>query len=342
MIHDLELAHPERWPLLLLPVLLLVVVRLVAAGRRRRLARWADVAAHPVLLADAGPVRRGLALGLELAGLALVCFAALAPGWGHALVEVPQRGVDIVLCLDVSRSMEAGDLDPSRGQRARRDILALLPELRGDRVALVAFAGDARVVCPLTHDYSAFEALLAEVTTTTTRQGGTDLAAALRSALALLPDDGGAWQTIVLLTDGEDLAGKGATEARVARARGVVVHAIGYGSPEGARVPGDEQGRYIEDESGQPVLSRLDLQGLRALCESCGGVAVPAEGMALPLVRLHERRIRPMQQHDFDGVERRRLVTRYQWFLLPGLVLLLAAAGMRGRRRGPAAAGGSA
>jgi Ca-activated chloride channel family protein len=258
-------------------------------------------------------------------GLTLVVLAALEPAWGRIQQEVERRGVELVVCLDTSRSMLASDLPPDRLSRAKKDIRALLPRLSGDRIGLVAFAGDARVVCPLTHDFGAFEGLLDAVDTRTTRLGGTDLGAALRAALALLPREGAPSQAIVILTDGEDLAGQGAAEADRARARGVRVHAIGYGSVEGAKIPGRESGEVMRDENGQIVVSRLDAQGLRQLTGAAAGTYLGGNDVSLPLVELFDKRVRPMQQRSFEREERSTRQARYQWALIPGFVLLLLA-----------------
>ena len=332
-MRDLFLIHPERWPVLLLPLLLLGLGLLVRARRRTALAAFADTATQPMLLAVSGPKLRGWAFGLEVAGLLLLAFASLEPSWGFSVIDVERRGVDLVICLDVSRSMQARDLPPSREKRAKRDVKALLPALRGDRVALVAFAGDARIVCPLTHDYGAFEQLMDELGPESTRRGGTNLGAALRSALALLPPEGAKSQTILLLTDGEDLEGQGQAEAARARSRGIRVHCIGYGTTQGARVPRSDGEGFVDDSQGRPVLSKMDAQGMRKLARSTGGVFVPAEGMAMPLVEVFNKRILPMDQRSYEGEERRRRIARYQWFLLPGMILLFASFVLTGARR---------
>ena len=330
---ELFFLHPERWPILLAPIAILAL-GLSVEGRRLSARRaFADVEAHPLLLADAAPVRRRLRLAFEFVGLLLLAAATLEPAVGWTVQDVERRGIDIAVCLDTSRSMNAEDIAPSRSARARRDILALLPELRGDRIALVAFAGDAREVCPLTHDRAAFESLLAEVDDRTTRRGGTNLGAAIRTALALLPADEAASQAILVLTDGEDLAGKAKGETERAMRRGVAVHSIGYGSPQGAKIPDlERRGEFLRDERGAEVVSKMDAQGLRELAAACGGAFLPADAVARPLVEVFRKRIRPMQQRRFETSRRRRPRQRFQWLVLPGFLFLLLAFVDRGRR----------
>ncbi len=327
--------HPERWPwLLVLPLLGLL---LLLGGRRLRRELRAFAAGEALReLWPRGGARAGwrnLAIGMGLLSLGL---ALLEPTYGQRLLPVRHRGSDLVVCFDVSRSMQARDLSPSRDGRARRDLAALLEALEGDRIALVAFAGDARVVCPLTRDYAAFEALLEQTDLTSTRLGGTNLGAALDTALALLPAEGADSQAILVLSDGEDLEGKGRSEAARARRRGIVLHCVGYGSPAGAQIP-DGNGGWILDEKGKPVVSKMDAQGLRRLAESSGGVYVAAENLPLPLVEIYEKRIRSMAKRLQAKEERRRPVPRSGWFLGGSFCLLFLAFLFGGRRRFPLA-----
>jgi Ca-activated chloride channel family protein len=342
-VKDLLFLHPERWPVLFAPLLILWLVWLVGRRRQAALRAWADVGAHPLLLADAGPRGRRRRAALEVLGLGLLALATLEPSLGWTMVQVERRGVVVVICLDTSRSMNAQDLAPSRLERAKRDIKTLLPELVGDRLALVAFAGDAKTICPLTHDYGAFEALLRDLDDKATRRGGTNLGGALRAALVLLPADAEKTQCIMLLTDGEDLAGQGRAEAESARHRGVRVHAIGYGSAEGAKIPGDGDEGFLKDETGQDVVSRMDAEGLREVTRLTDGAYLMAAASPLPVLELYQKRIRPMEQRRFEAETRKRPHSRFQWMLIPGFLFLLLAFIDRGRmRRGVATEGGAA
>ncbi|HMQ22972.1 MAG TPA: VWA domain-containing protein [Planctomycetota bacterium] len=335
-MNDFFFVHPERWWYVLLPLALALFGAMAFARRKRARAAYADLEQHPVLIADAAPRGRGLAFVFEVVGLLFVALAALEPAKGYSVAKVQRRGIDLVVCLDTSRSMLAEDIAPTRLERAKRDLGALLPELRGDRIALIAFAGSTRVVCPLTHDLGAFEALLSGVDTTTTRSGGTDIGGALRAALALLPAEGAASQTVLLISDGEDLAGKAKSEAELMRARGVRMHAIGYGSPRGAKIP-EDGGGYVTDEAGQDVVTKLDAEGLRGLAEACAGVSIEADAYPLPVVEVFEKRVRPLVQRRFDAEDRREPRNRYQFALLPGIMLLILAVFSqdRTRRRAP-------
>jgi Ca-activated chloride channel family protein len=268
-----------------------------------------------------------------LLGLGLVCW--MDPRLGEEQVAVERRGLDLIFCLDTSRSMLARDLEPSRLERAMRDIRAVLPRLEGgDRVALVVFAGQARLWIPLTHDMDSFEGLLGEVDTDVVKVGGTDLAAALRKALETADVDNSKTTAVVLLTDGEDLAGAGRQAATELADAGIVVHAVGYGSSMGSKITVAEKSgeSFLVDKQGDEVVSRMDPESLRAVAAATGGEFVRADSMALPLVELHDKRLLPMQKRSYDAGEEAGKRARYQWVLLPLLLLLLFEIAMAGGR----------
>lgn len=211
--------------------------------------------------------------------MALVCFAvALAqPQCGERAEVTRRRGIDVVVAIDASKSMYARDVTPSRIDRARLELTALLDQLKGDRVAIVAFAGDAFVQCPLTSDYAAAKMFLRAVDPEEMPQGGTNIGAALLLSRQVLEnaDRGAKDRVVVLLSDGEDLTGdigEGVDALKEINAR---VLAVGIGSETGERVPvvnrnGDVVG-YKKDADGTTVLTRLDRAGLTRVAEDTGG-----------------------------------------------------------------------
>lgn len=318
-MNELEFGRAHLWPwLLLLPV--------VTAGlwflfdRSRALA--ARYGALPTTRVR-GPLLRSLLTSVLLL-LGGLCW--LDPRLGDEPLRVERRGLDLILCLDTSRSMLASDLEPTRLARAVADIRALLPSLQGgDRIGLVVFAGTARLWVPLTHDVDSFSGLLDEIDTDVVRTGGTDLAAALRKAGELFDADTVATTVVLLLTDGEDLTGAGQQAAAELAARHVIVHTIGYGSALGSKITVQHGGNqtFLRDQQGQEVVSRLDQDSLRALAAATGGEFVRAETVPLPLRELHQKRLLPMQKRSYDAGEETNKRARYQWLLLPLLVLLL-------------------
>ncbi|MGE3174751.1 MAG: VWA domain-containing protein [Planctomycetota bacterium] len=330
-MNGLEFGRGHLWPLALALPLLLAALYAVLASRRAAVLRYGAPSTDRVPT----PLGRAVRLWL-IAGLGLLCWCD--PRYGDEEIPLERRGLDVIFCLDTSRSMLAADLEPDRLSRARADIAAVLPELQGgDRAGLVVFAGQARTWIPLTHDTASFRGLLDEVDTTVVPVGGTDLAAALRRAAELAQPDEAQTTVVVLLTDGEDLEGAGRQAAHELREGGLRVYAVGYGSMLGSKITLDQDGteRFLRDRSGDEVVSRLDVDGLSALAEATGGEFVRADAMALPVRQLYKKRIAPLQKRTFEQATEIAKKPRYQWVLLPLLALLLyelATTGGRERR----------
>jgi Ca-activated chloride channel family protein len=276
-------------PLLLLAPLAYLALRSAEHARARRVKR---------VLGPRVPIvpHRFVLWGV---GLLFALVAILGPSWGAAASAV--EGTDIVICLDVSRSMLARDVEPDRLAHAKADIRALAKAAKGDRLGLVVFAGEARAMVPLTEDMSSFLELLDLADPTSVATGGTDLGAALEKALDVL---GGRQGSVLLFTDGEDLGGKGLAAARLLGDRGVAVHCIGVGTELGSKIA-TERG-FLRDRKGTEVVSAMDASGLRAIAEATGGTF----GSRAPDISVARRTGAPD-----------RLENRFQWPL--GLALLL-------------------
>jgi Ca-activated chloride channel family protein len=322
-------AQPQLLTWLALPLaLLLLAAWAVGRARSRRRAFFGAQATR--LAPGFSRGRRLLRDGLAAGALALVVVALARPERGEWLREVRQRGVDVMVVLDTSRSMLATDVPPTRLARAQREIQALLGHLRGDRVGLVTFAGDARLLCPLTSDPTSFRIFLDDVDTTTNGLGGTAVGEGLERALDALADGAEGARVIVLLTDGEDHASDPApTEvAYRALAMGVPVHVITFGTPEGSEIPvlrDDGAVDVVRGPDGQPVISRPDEELLERVAGIAGGACLSAARTAFPMDELWDKRIGVMEGVTRASSQRKEGVNRFQW----ALVLALAALGVR-------------
>jgi Ca-activated chloride channel homolog len=333
-----DLLRPEF--LLLLPLAaLLIPVGLWGFSRRR--AELAKLVAPSRIARFAPGASRGrplLRLGLAGAALFLLTVGALGPVRGYTLRETVHRGLDLVVCIDTSRSMLAQDLRPNRLERAKREVIGLLSRLRGDRCALIAFSGDAREIAPLTHDYRTLEGLLDYVGVADNRRGGTDLAAPIQHALEIFDGRTGAHEAIVLLTDGEDLEGRGAEAAKLASERGIRVYVVGVGSADGGKIPvrlGNAREGFLRGPDGEEVVTRLDGETLRALAEATEGEYLSTGQSATPLEDLHARRITRLAGRELEGGKHRVPHDRYQWALGLAAACMLCEVGLRERRRAP-------
>lgn len=263
---------------------------------------------------------------LVLLGLLLALIAAARPQWGLREETVMQRGRDLIIALDVSRSMLAQDVHPNRLQRAKADIQDLLRALRGDRAALIAFRGKALQLCPLTTDYAYLEQALADVSPESAPRGETDIGDAITKALDAFESDAGAYQAIILISDGEDLVGKAKAAAESARKRGAVIFTVGLGDPQGAKIPNSDRPNEFVTYQGQDVVSKLQHETLKSIAEITGGAYVPVGTANVKLDRLYRDHLSKLTTRDIAESIRRRYIERYQWFLLPAVLALLAGA----------------
>lgn len=285
-------------------------------------------------------VLRGGALGL---GLSLLSIAAAGPQCGERTEIVKRSGIDLVVALDASTSMLARDVKPSRLERAKVEVSALLDRLRGDRVGLVVFAGEAFVQCPLTTDYSAAKLFLRAVDPAAMPQQGTAIAGALREAHRVLDGGarGGAGKAVLIITDGEDNQGDAGEAAKELGDAGIHLYAVAVGSEEGEPIPlTDTKGNvtgYKKDREGRTVLTRTDTAGLRDLTGRAGGKVLTAGGADLGVAAIADE----LEKLEKGEVESRLAIQyddRYAYAAWPAFVLLCAAAAMgEGRlRRGRA------
>jgi len=325
----------ELWPLFGL-VLVFVLLGVVSSSlRRAALKRLSDNELLAVLSANYSRNRARLRLCLEATSAALIVLAILGPVRGYTEIPVNRKGLDIVICLDTSRSMLARDLAPDRLERARREVRGLLENLAGDRVALVAFSGNAREVAPLTRDRNALLSFLDRISPVDNRMGGTSLGAALERSLTIFDGRTGAHEAIVVLTDGEDLEGEGLTVARRAKEQGIGIYVVGLGTEQGGKIPivgRDGVERFLRGPDGEEVLTRLDRESLAQLATVTDGAFLTTSDSATPLEEIYHKRIGKLDRREMGGGDERVPHDRYQWALVPGVLLALLALGTRERR----------
>lgn len=305
-------------------------------GSKRRIARSFSPLLRDEAAGEFSGTRRLLRAGFAAGAVGAGGIALAGPVLGYAERAVLTAGVDLVIAIDTSRSMLARDLRPDRLTRAKREITGLLEQLGDDRVALIAFAGDARQVSPLTFDREALAQLLDRVSVEDNRIGGTDLGVAMEAALDLFDGRTGANEAIVVITDGEDLEGRGRSVAERAAEQGIGVYVVGVGTAAGGKIPVlDPDGReaFLVGPDGSEVSSRLEGETLEALAAVTGGDYLSTEGSATPLESLFERRIRSLESRELTDGVKRVPHDRYQWPLALALLCALAEVSLRERRR---------
>jgi Ca-activated chloride channel homolog len=325
----------------LLPVAVLAVW-LRARLRRKAVERFARGEVSVPAFVEEVSLHRRTARGLLLlAALAAGFGAAARPQWGARLEPVTRSGVDVVLVLDTSRSMLAEDVPPSRLELSRAAARTLAARLAGHQIAVVTFAGQGTVVCPLTLDTEAVRLFLDAVDVDTVPVPGTALADALRAAARALgpvsasPVERG--RAVVLFSDGEDHEGGMGSALGALRAARITVHAVGTGTPTGAPVPiRDPEGRvrsYVRDRSGRVVMSQLEESVLERLALEGGGRYYRASAAGSEIAEI-ARAIQGMEASESGAVLRTRYEERFQIPLALALACLVAHSLVAERRRG--------
>lgn len=338
----MNFAHPA-W-LIAFPAALLVALLARVAARRARERRLGRLIASPALRSqlapppDPAPERAALWL---FAGGCLCLAAALArPYLSSDKTEVQRLGIDVFIALDVSRSMDAEDIRPRRLEAAKAAITNFVARLAGDRVSLIAFSGEARVVAPLTFDGTALGLVLKHLETHSIGKGGTSLTDAIELAAEKARQKELETCALVLVTDGEDLEGDPILTARRLRERqGLRIFTVGVGTVAGAKVPLREpKGRvrgHAKDRSGNEVISRLDEAFLTKLAEAGGGRYVRLGPDGAGLGSLLDTDLRELAKSSRATAVAER-VEIFEWPLAMALALFAGAAMMPPRRPAPA------
>jgi Ca-activated chloride channel homolog len=322
----MHFANPQMlWLLLLLGPLLAAF--LVWAWHRKQtlIAKFVPQRLLPQLTDGISPTRQKIRL--VLVGLAALCtlLALARPQWGYEWHEVRQRGLDLVIAIDASRSMLAQDMPPNRLTRAKLAALDLAQLSRGDRFALVPFAGTAYLQCPLTSDFEAFRQNVHALSTEIMPQGGTSLAQAIRVARDTLRDSIHSDTALVLITDGEDHDDGALAAAREASQSGVRIFTVGIGMPEGALLQYvDGSGlQYIKDLQGNVVLSRLNESLLQQIAREANGFYVPLRSPDA-IDTLVQQGLANLARSDLSSRMVRRFHEQFHWPLTLALAFLLA------------------
>jgi Ca-activated chloride channel family protein len=318
----------------------LLGILFVWSGRRKRkaAAQFADLDLVAKLAPRVSPPLDRLKTALFLCAIFFLVLALARPQWGEKEEQVVRSGVDIFLAIDTSLSMAATDVVPSRMEKARHVASALIEELQGNRIGLIVFAGGAFVQCPLTLDYGAARIFLDAIETGIVPELGTNIARALEAARRGFVAKESKYKVVILLTDGEQHEGDPTTVADKARDEGVVIHAVGVGTPGGDPIPiRNSQGEVVDykrDQAGQPVLSRLDEETLSRVAMATDGKyfrATDQEGEVEEIADL----VNAMEGKELQS----KLFTQYEerfYWPLGIAILFLAGESAVPRRRGAA------
>jgi len=335
----LTFAHKEFfYALLALPAL--IAIYLVSLRMRKKaIERFGDTALFKKLAGESSLSKKNLKFVLALIALAFILIAVIDPETGGHLENLNTTGSDIVIALDVSNSMNAQDVAPSRLKCAKEAIEQLLDKLHGDRVGIVIFAGESLVQLPITTDYNAAKMFLNEIQTSSVPVQGTAIGGAIDKSVALLMDEGDSTfakrsKSIILISDGENFEDNAATSAAEAANKGITIHTIGIGSPDGVPIPIFTNGKltgYKKDKDGNTVVTKLNLSLMETIAQSAGGICLHATSSDIGLDKV----ISQINKMKKNNVTEKRY-TDYNEHFLPfafiALILLIIDVFIREKR----------
>jgi Ca-activated chloride channel homolog len=321
----IKFAHPEYFIyLLVLPVL--------AAGlwfawwRKNRAVRgYGDPRSVYALVDRRSKVKFWLRGSLILLALAALIVAYANPLIGTKFEEVSRSGIDLIVAIDVSASMRAEDIQPSRISAARKELQNLINNLKGDRIGIIVFSGEGYTQLPLTSDYSAALMLTDVIDAGMAPTPGTAIGSAIELARESFEKEEGKFKSIVIITDGENHEDDPLAAANEAGEEGIVIHTIGMGSLEGAPIP--EAGRggqtsYKKRADGELILSRLDAETLKKVAAATGGTFTQARSGRDNLATVFDE-IERMEKKEFGTKQFTDYEDRFQFLVLLGLILLI-------------------
>lgn len=261
---------------------------------------------------------------LIIAAISFSLLSLMRPQWGFHWEEVKRRGLDILIAIDTSKSMLANDVKPDRLERSKLAVRDLIKKLKGDRIGLIAFAGNAFLQCPLTVDYNGFLLSLDDLDISTIPKGGTSISSAIREGIKNYKGRQKKYKVMVIITDGEDHEGDPVKAAEEARKEGIKIFCIGIGTKEGELIQiEDDKGNktFLKDRSGNFVKSRLDGGTLQKIALTTGGTYIRATGAEFGLDLIYEKKLSAMEKRELESKMRKHYEERFQIPL--GIALLL-------------------
>lgn len=322
----LRFAHNEYFSLLLLIPILIGFYYFVFKWKTKALARFGNLDLIKKLSSSTSRGRQITKATMIIGGILFMILAIARPQLGTELEEVQREGVDIFVALDVSLSMLAEDIKPNRLAKAKHEISAFIEILQGDRIGLIAFAGEAFVQCPLTLDYGAAKTFLEIMEPELIPEPGTNLSAAIALAMKSFETQERKYKVLVLITDGEDHGRDVLKAAEAADKDGTVIYTVGIGSPSGVPIPlydqrGNQKG-FKKDRNDEVILTKLDALTLEKIALTTNGKYYQSATGETKLEKIYQE-ISKMEKKELASMKFSQYEDRFQWVLSLAILLLM-------------------
>ena len=305
------------WMLLIIPILVLVRF-IVWQKRKRNLRKFGDSSLLKEMMPDVSKYRPTIKFCLLLSAITILIFMIARPQVGSKISHEKREGIEVLIALDISNSMLAQDVIPSRLEKSKLLIEDLVDHFTNDKVGLVVFAGDAFVQLPITNDYVSAKMFLQNINPSLITTQGTDLARAISLSQSCFTQREHIGRAIIVITDGEDHEGGALEAAREAYKKGISVFILGVGTSKGAPIP-DGNGGYLKDNSGQTVLSALNEQMCQQVAKAGNGVYIHVDNTSDAQEKLNKE-FSKLQSGTSDTVVYSEYNEQFQIF---GIILLL-------------------
>lgn len=274
-------AHPEFLYLLVLVPVLAFMQLYFQFQRKKKLKKFGnpDLLSH--LMPDVSFVRPAVKFYLLLMAMTAIIVTLASPQFGTKLETVKRKGIELIIALDVSNSMNATDVEPSRLERAKLAIERLTGRLQNDRIGLIVFAGEAYVQLPITTDYASARLFLSSINTDIVPTQGTAIGAAIRLASNSFSQQEDINRAIVVITDGENHEDDALIAAKTAQENGIKVYTVGMGSPDGAPIPASSgnKSNFLKDRAGNVVITKMNPDLMRQIAEAGNGEYIAANNI---------------------------------------------------------------
>lgn len=306
--------------LIIIPVI--IVIRLLEMRKRKlKLKKFGDLSLLKQLMPDVSSSRKSLKFWLMIAALALLIVMLARPQTGTKISQEKRKGIEVIISLDISNSMRAEDVVPSRLDKSKMLVENMVDNFTNDKVGLVVFAGDAFIQLPITSDYVSAKMFLQNTDPSLIATQGTDLAGAIELSSKSFTQQDKVGRAILIITDGEDHEGGAIEAAEKARKNGIRVFVLGVGSTKGSPVP-DGNGGYMKDNSGQEVISVLNEEMCKQVAQAGGGAYIHVDNTSLAQRQLNDE-LTKLQKGDISSVVYSEYDEQFQAVGILVLILLI-------------------
>jgi Ca-activated chloride channel family protein len=316
-------AHPEFLYLLLLIPLLIGYHIFINRRKKKDMSSFGTVELMKQLTPHISPERIRIKLYIRVLIVGLFSIIVARPQFGSKLQNVKRKGIEIIVALDVSNSMMAEDVNPNRLERSKQILSKLIDDASNDKFGLIVFAGDAYTQVPITSDYVSAKMFLSSISPSLIARQGTAIGTAIDLAVSSFGPENGIGRAVVVITDGENHEDNAVEAAKVAAEKGIVVHVVGIGKPEGSPIPMEGTMSFRKDKQGNVVVSRLNEEMCNQIAKTGKGVYVRADNTNGAL-RVLKKELDKMAKADIETKVYAEYNEQYQvfaWFLLLLLIV---------------------